>query len=91
MLPTTQFAYREGLDTCDTLLCVFQTPQSVLESEQAARIVQIIIIISIKRGRQRKAERERYTPYQSEDPGPTIPTLRQEEEKGKNSRRLQYG
>ena len=29
------------------------------------------------------AEREWYTPYQSEDPSPTIPTNRQEEEKGK--------
>ena len=26
-----------------------------------------------------------YTPYQSEDPSPTIPTYRQKEEKGKNS------
>ena len=33
-------------------------------------------------------EREWYTPYQSEDPSPTIPTFRQEEEKMKNSRRL---
>ena len=28
-------------------------------------------------------ERERYAPYQSEDPSPTIPTDRQEEEQGK--------
>ena len=49
----------------------------------------IIIIIIIKRGRQCKADREsdNYTPYQSEDPSPTIPTSRQKEEKGKNSRR----
>ena len=43
----------------------------------------IIIIIIIKKGRQWKAEREWYTPYQSEDPSPTIPTNRQKEEKGK--------
>ena len=48
----------------------------------------IIIIIIIKKGRQCKAEREWYTPYQSEDPSPTIPTNRQKELKGKKSRRL---
>ena len=39
--------------------------------------------IIIKRGRQCKAEREWYAPYQSEDLSPTIPTYRQKEEKGK--------
>ena len=48
----------------------------------------IIIIIIIKKGRQCKTEREWYTPYQSEDPSPTIPIYRQKEEKGKISRRL---
>ena len=48
----------------------------------------VIIIIIIKKGRQCKALREWYTPYQSEDPSPTIPTYRQKEEKGKESRRL---
>ena len=38
---TTQFAYRKGLGTCDTLLCVSHTLQSALESGQDARIVQI--------------------------------------------------
>ena len=42
----------------------------------------------IKKGQQCKAGRERYTPYQSEDPSPTITTYRQKEEKGKESRRL---
>ena len=28
MLPTTQFAYRKGLGTCDALLCVSHTLQS---------------------------------------------------------------
>ena len=46
-------------------------------------IIIIIIIIIIKKGRQCEAEREWCTPYQSEDPSPTIPTYRQKEEKGK--------
>ena len=41
VLPTTQFAYRKGLGTCDALLCVANTLQSVLEMGQDARIVQI--------------------------------------------------
>ena len=41
VLPTTQFAYRKGLGTCDALLCMSHTLQSALESEQEARIVQI--------------------------------------------------
>ena len=41
VLPTTQFAYRKGLRTCDTLLCVSHTLQSALVSGQEARIVQI--------------------------------------------------
>ena len=41
VLPTTQFAYRKGLGTCDALLCVPHTLQSALESRQEARIVQI--------------------------------------------------
>ena len=45
-------------------------------------------IIIIKKCQQCKAGRELYTPYQSEDPSPTIPTYRQKEEKGKESRRL---
>ena len=46
-------------------------------------IIIIIIIIIIKKGQLCKAEREWCTPYQSEDPSPTIPTYRQKEEKGK--------
>ena len=41
VLPTTQFAYRKGLGTCDALLCVPHALQSALESWQEARIVQI--------------------------------------------------
>ena len=40
VLPTSQFAYRKGLGTCDPILCVSHTLQSALESGQAARIVQ---------------------------------------------------
>ena len=41
MLPTTLFAYRKGLGTCDALLCVAHTFQSALEMGQEARIVKI--------------------------------------------------
>ena len=41
VIPTTQFAYRRGLFTCDVLLRVSHTLQSALESGQEARIVQI--------------------------------------------------
>ena len=41
VLPTTKFAYRKGLSTCDALLCSSHTLQSTLESGQEARIVQI--------------------------------------------------
>ena len=41
VLPTTLFAYRKGLGTCDALLCVYHTLQSAFESGQEARIVQI--------------------------------------------------
>ena len=41
VLPTTQFAYRKGLGTCDALLYLSQTMQSALESGQVARIMQI--------------------------------------------------
>ena len=41
VLPTTQFAYRKDLGTCDALLCLFHTLQSALESGQEARFVQI--------------------------------------------------
>ena len=41
VLSTTQLAYWKGLGTCDALLCLFHTQQSVLESGQEARIVQI--------------------------------------------------
>ena len=40
-LPTTQFAYRKGLGTCDALLYVAHSLQSALEMGQEARIVQI--------------------------------------------------
>ena len=41
VLPTTQFAYRKGLGTCDALLCVAHTFQSALEMGQEATMVQI--------------------------------------------------
>ena len=41
VLPTTQFTYRKGLGTCDTLLCVAHILQNALEMGQEARIVHI--------------------------------------------------
>ena len=41
VLPTTQFAYRKGLGTCNSLLCVIYTLQNALESGHESRIVQI--------------------------------------------------
>ena len=41
VLPTTQFAYRKSLGTCDALLSVSHTLQIALERGQEARIVQI--------------------------------------------------
>ena len=49
VLPTTQFAYRKGLGTCDAFLCVSHTLQSALESEQEARILQIYFIVAFER------------------------------------------
>ena len=49
VLPTTKFAYRKGLDTCDALLCVSHTLQSALESGQKAWIVQIDISAAFDR------------------------------------------
>ena len=49
VFPTTQFAYRKGLGTCDALLCVSHTLQSALESGQEARIVQIDFTVAFDR------------------------------------------
>ena len=49
VLPTTQFAYRKGLGTCDALLCVSHTLQSALERGQEARIVQIDFSVAFDR------------------------------------------
>ena len=49
VLPTTQFAYRHGLGTCDALLCVSHTPQSALERGQEARIVHIDVSAAFER------------------------------------------
>ena len=41
VLPTTQFAYKKGIGTCDALLCVARALQSALEMGQEDRMVQI--------------------------------------------------
>ena len=46
-------------------------------------LCKFIIIIIIKKDGQCKAGRGKLTPYQSEDPSPTLPTYRGKEEKGK--------
>ena len=50
VLPTTQFAYRKGLGTCDALMCVSHTLQSALESGQEARIMQIDFSAAFEKG-----------------------------------------
>ena len=49
VLPTTQFAYRKDMGTCDALLCVSHTLQSALESGYQTRIVQIYFSAGIDR------------------------------------------
>ena len=49
VLPTTQFAYRKGLGTCEAILCVSHRLQSALESGQEARIMQIDISATFDR------------------------------------------
>ena len=49
VLPTTQFAYRKGLRTCDALLCMSHTLQSALEGGQEAKIVQIYLSAAFDR------------------------------------------
>ena len=46
-------------------------------------LIIIIIIIFIKRGLQCKVGRELFTPYQSDDPSPSITTYSKNEEKRK--------
>ena len=50
MLPTTQFAYRKGLGTCEAVFSVSNTLHSVLESGHEARIVQIDFSAAYDRG-----------------------------------------
>ena len=49
VLPTTHFAYRKCLGTCDAFLCVSHTLQSALESGQEARMVQIDFSVAFDR------------------------------------------
>ena len=50
VLPTTQFAYRKGLGTCDAVLYVSHTMQSALESGQETRIMQNDFSAAFDRG-----------------------------------------
>ena len=49
VLPTTKFAYRKGLGTCDAPLWVSHTLKSALESGQEARIMLIDFIAAFDR------------------------------------------
>ena len=49
VLPTTQFAYRKGLGTCDSLLCDTQPFQSTVERGKEVRIVQIDLNAAVDR------------------------------------------
>ena len=49
VFPTTQFAFRKGLGTSDSLSCVSHTLQSALENGQEARIVQIELCAAFDR------------------------------------------
>ena len=42
VLPTTQFAYRKGLGTCDAFVCMSYTLQNALESGQMLRSGRLI-------------------------------------------------
>ena len=50
VLPTTQFAYRVWVPSCDALLCMSHTLKSVLESRQEAMIVQIAFSAAFDKG-----------------------------------------
>ena len=49
VLPTTQFAYQNGMGTRDALFCVSHTLQSALGSGQEARIMQIDFSAAVDR------------------------------------------
>ena len=53
VFPTTQFAYRKGLGTCNALLYMSHTLQSALESGQEDKIVQINFSAAFNRINQR--------------------------------------
>ena len=69
-------------DDSDKVSEVGHVGQDVGETDDELSEI-IIIIIIIKKNWQCKAGRGIVTPYQSEDPSPTLPTYRGKEEKGK--------
>ena len=53
VLPTTQFAYRKGLGTCDALLCVSHTLQSALRVGRrlgSCRLISVLPLIGLTIG-----------------------------------------
>ena len=62
---------------------------SLLDGKMCARhrcLLKGILLLVKEVGSARLRESD-FTPYQSNDPSPTIPTYRQKEEKGKNNKR----
>ena len=49
VLLTTQFAYWNGMGTCDALLSVSHTLQTALQSGQEARIMQVDFSVAFDR------------------------------------------
>ena len=49
VLPPIQFAYRNGLGTCDALLCVSHALLSAMESGQEERILKIVFTAAVDR------------------------------------------
>ena len=74
--------HRTFIDT-ETHLPLVGSLNKFIDIVLSFHYVIIIIIIIIKKDWQCKAGRRRLTPYQSEDPSPTLPTYRGKEEKGK--------
>ena len=65
------------------VICLRNARSKLIKMENNLSTLYATIII--KNGQQCKAGRERLTPYQSEDPNPTIPTHRRKEEIGKTA------
>ena len=64
-------------------ICLSDNPVKVL-NKLLSLLVGLLLLNKVSSARLGESD----IPYQSEDPSPTIPTYRQKEEKGKESRKL---